>query len=132
MKSIDKLVALETGVRPAGYLSILPAMAEGMLGGKDKDAVVHAGEVRAWAYKNAAFAAQTYMLSATALGLRTCPMEGFDSSKLAAALKLPADRYDIPLVIATGYPTPGAAQKVRTRFDVSEMCFDDEFGKPFN
>jgi nitroreductase len=127
LKSIHELIALETGVRPDGYLAILPALLEDLLGRKGKDPVEHEAEVRAWAYKNTAFAAQTYMLSAAALGLRACPMEGFESSKVATALKIP-ERYGIPLVIATGYSTPGARMKVRARFPVSEMCFNEEFG----
>ena len=38
---------------------------------------------KAWAYKSAMLAAQTYLLAATAHGLATAPMEGFDAARLA-------------------------------------------------
>lgn len=124
-------MALETGVRPESYLAILPSLAEAILGGQGKDPAAHKGDIKAWAYKNTALAAQTYMLSAAALGLRTCPMEGYESTEIAKVLKIP-ERYDIPLMIATGYSTRGATPKVRTRFPVHEICFSEEFGKKFD
>ena len=56
----------------------------------------------AWGFKNTALAAQTYMLAASAHGVGTCPMEGFDIERLRDALSLPR-RYSVPLVVATGY-----------------------------
>ena len=56
----------------------------------------------AWGFKNTALAAQTYMLAASAHGVGTCPMEGFDIERLRDALSLPR-RYSVPLVVATGF-----------------------------
>jgi len=57
--------------------------------------------VRNWVARNALFAAQTLMLAASARGLDSCPMEGFNPMKLATLLRL--KRGDvIPLVIALG------------------------------
>jgi len=56
-----------------------------------------------WSYKNTALAASTYMLAATAHGLTTAPMEGFDERRLCSALDIDQERYSIPLVISTGY-----------------------------
>ena len=47
-------------------------------------------------------AAQTYLLAATAHGLATAPMEGFDAARLRAYLDVPA-RYALPLVVAARY-----------------------------
>ncbi|WP_219704360.1 nitroreductase family protein, partial [Marinomonas lutimaris] len=44
---------------------------------------------RHWAARNAAFAAQTLMLAASAKGIDSCPMEGFSAAKLSKLLDLP-------------------------------------------
>lgn len=84
------LTAVAAWVRPA--LSLLP--------------VGHLGS-RAWAARNAAFAAQTLMLAAAAKGLDSCPMEGFSASQVIGLLGLPRDTV-IPVVVALGYRTQDA------------------------
>jgi nitroreductase len=64
--------------------------------------------VRHWTARSAIFAAQTFLLAASAYGLDTCPMEGFNALKVAKALRLPRDQV-IPLIIAIGH----AAEDVR-------------------
>ena len=39
------------------------------------------GSAEAWSFKNTALAAQTFILSCTAHGLATAPMEGFDARR---------------------------------------------------
>lgn len=39
------------------------------------------GSAEAWSFKNTALAVQTYILSCTAHGLDTAPMEGFDARR---------------------------------------------------
>jgi nitroreductase len=57
--------------------------------------------VRHWAARSALFAAQTLLLAASARGLDTCPMEGFDPRKFGRILGL--KRGDvIALVVALG------------------------------
>lgn len=56
----------------------------------------------AWGMKNASFAAMQFMLAATACGLRTHPMEGFDERRLSAILSIPED-YVVPVVISVGH-----------------------------
>jgi nitroreductase len=57
--------------------------------------------VRNWVARSALFAAQTLLLAASARGLDTCPMEGFDARKLARILGL--KRGDvIAIVVALG------------------------------
>jgi nitroreductase len=55
-----------------------------------------------WATKSAALACQNLMIAAEALGLNTCPMEGFDSRRLAKLLKLSRKDHEIVMVIAIG------------------------------
>ncbi len=57
--------------------------------------------VRHWAARNAFFAAQTILLAASARGLDTCPMEGFDPRRLGRILGI--ERGDvIAIVVALG------------------------------
>jgi hypothetical protein len=82
-----------------------------------------------WATKNTMLAAQTLLLAATAAGLSTCPMEGFDGRKVRRALRIPR-RYSVSLVVAVGYPSPLAtSDPIRTRrFPSAQVVFGDYFG----
>lgn len=67
-----------------------------------------------WAFKNTALAAQTYMLACSAAGVFTNPMEGFDGARVMAACGIPASRYAVPMVVATGYPAAASAAAADT------------------
>lgn len=70
--------------------------------------------MRHWAARSALFAAQTILLAASARGLDTCPMEGFDARKLGAILGL--ERGDvIALVVAVGRRRPDVVLEPRWR-----------------
>ena len=70
--------------------------------------------VRNWVARNALFAAQSLLLAASARGLDTCPMEGFDARKLAGVLGL--KRGDvIAIVVALGRRRPDALIEPRWR-----------------
>jgi nitroreductase len=70
--------------------------------------------VRNWLARSALFAVQTTLLAASARGLDTCPMEGFDARKLARILGL--KRGDvIPIVVALGRRRPDALIEPRWR-----------------
>lgn len=60
----------------------------------------------AFAVKNTAFFAMTFMYAAAEAGLRTHPMDGFDHEAVRAAFAIP-DRYWIPLLLAVGHLKPG-------------------------
>ena len=88
----------------------------------------HPGRAEAWPLKSAMLAAQSYMLAATAHGLATAPMEGFDAARLRAYLDVPA-RYALPLVVAAGSaPAESPAATPSPRLDVTGRCFEDRFG----
>lgn len=57
----------------------------------------------AWAFKNAALAAQTLMLGATAHGLASCAMEGFNGDAVRSVCSIPS-RYGVPLIVTLGHP----------------------------
>ena len=59
-------------------------------------------ELFQWATKGTCLACQNLMLSAEALGLNTCPMEGFDGRRLSQYLGLSARCHEIVMVIAIG------------------------------
>lgn len=59
-----------------------------------------------WAGKSTALACQNLMTAAEAVGLNTCPMEGFDSLRLARYLGLSRKHQEIVMVIAIGKKSP--------------------------
>jgi nitroreductase len=55
-----------------------------------------------WATKSTSLACENLMIAAEALGLNTCPMEGFDGRRLSKYLGLSARYHEIVMVIAMG------------------------------
>ena len=55
-----------------------------------------------WATKSTSLACANLMIAAEALGLNTCPMEGFDGRRLVKFLGLSARYHEIVMVIAVG------------------------------
>lgn len=55
-----------------------------------------------WATKSTSLACGNLMIAAEALGLSTCPMEGFDARRLSRLLGLSGRNHDIVMVIAIG------------------------------
>ena len=59
-------------------------------------------ELFKWATKSTSLACENLMIAAEALGLNTCPMEGFDGRRLSKFLGLSARYHEIVMVIAIG------------------------------
>lgn len=75
-------------------------------------------DLRGWAIGQCNFAAAQMMIQATALGLATCPIGGFDETALASALDVQAG--EVPaLVLALGHCA--VAQGERRRKPINEM-----------
>ena len=55
-----------------------------------------------WATKNTSLACENLMIAAEALGLNSCPMEGFDGRRLSKLLGLSPRFHEIVMVIAVG------------------------------
>jgi len=55
-----------------------------------------------WATKSTSLACQNLMIAAEALGVNTCPMEGFDGDRLLRFLGLSRRHHEIVMVIAIG------------------------------
>lgn len=95
-----------------------------------------------WATKNTMFAAQTLLFAATAYGLATAPMEGFDERRICFQLGVPIEKYSIPLVVAVGYSeelkgieevsdvVPLSSSK--PRYPLDDVCFEDKYGQSLN
>jgi nitroreductase len=59
-------------------------------------------ELFKWATKSTSLACQNLMIAAEALGMNTCPMEGFDGRRLSQYLELSSRCHEIVMVIAIG------------------------------
>src|SRR5262249_3497431 len=55
-----------------------------------------------WATRSTSLACESLMIAAEALGINTCPMEGFDGRRLSKFLGLSARYHEIVMVIAIG------------------------------
>jgi nitroreductase len=67
-----------------------------------------------WAVKSASLACENFMLAVCAHGFDTCPMEGFDSTRVRKLLNLPGHAL-IPMVIAVGRRGPKGVTLPRIR-----------------
>ena len=73
-------------------------------------------------HKSCALAAQTIMLSISAEGFHTCPMEGFDELRLKRYLKLPKGA-EINMVVSVGAGTEAGVWGERNRLAFDEVVF---------
>lgn len=80
-------------------------------------------DVRIWAHKSVALAAENLMLAARAHNLDSCPMEGFDSWRVKKLLNLPRGA-EISMVVALGKAKPEGIYGPRLRFDRKWFVFE--------
>jgi nitroreductase len=71
-------------------------------------------------HKSCALAAQTFMLSMTAEGYDTCPMEGFDSDKVKKFLNLPRAA-EICMIVSVGKAAKDGVFGQRVRVPKEEI-----------
>jgi nitroreductase len=77
---------------------------------------------RVVAHKSCALAAQTFMLSITAEGYNTCPMEGTDTIRIRKLLNLPYGA-EINMVVAVGKGTADGIYNERMRLPFEEVVY---------
>jgi nitroreductase len=77
---------------------------------------------RVMAHKSCALAAQTFMLSISAEGLESCPMEGFDAVRVKKELGLPKGA-EINMIISVGKGTDEGVWGKRFRLPYEEVVF---------
>ncbi len=80
-------------------------------------------DVKIWAIKSCALACENYMLAMRAEGFDTCPMEGFDSSRVRKLLNLPRGA-EIVMVISAGKRAPGGIYGRQIRFDRNKFVVE--------
>ena len=68
-----------------------------------------------WATKSTSLACENLMIAAEALGLNTCPMEGFDGRRLSEFLGLSTRYHEIVMVIAIGKKSAGYVETPQWR-----------------
>ena len=68
-----------------------------------------------WATKGTSLACQNLMIAAEALGVNTCPMEGFDGRRLSQYLGLSHRYHEIVMVIAIGKKSHDCVQPPQWR-----------------
>lgn len=81
---------------------------------------VSSQDMRLSAHRSAAIAAQTFMMSISAEGYDTCPMEGFDSKRVHQILNLPS-KAEIAMIIAVGKRSPKGVYGPRLRVPFEEV-----------
>jgi nitroreductase len=109
---------------PFGFVGLLKKLIVTVIG-INKPVVREVGkkDMHVTGQKSAGLAAQTFMLSVTAEGFGTCPMEGMDSKRIKKWLKLPR-RAEINMVISVGPPKyPDALYNDRLRVPLDEIIF---------
>jgi nitroreductase len=77
-------------------------------------------DMRLSAHRSAAIAAQTFMMSITAEGYDSCPMEGFDSERVHQILNLPS-KAEIAMLIAVGKRSPKGVYGPRLRVPFEDV-----------
>lgn len=77
-------------------------------------------EMKAWAVKSTALAAENMMLGFRAHGFDTCPMEGFDERRVRKLLKLPDDAI-VTMILGVGRRAPNGIYHRRYRFPREEF-----------
>ena len=77
-------------------------------------------EMRKWAVKSTALAAENLMLAFRAFGYDSCPMEGFDAVRARRALKLPRHA-EIVMFVAVGKRAENGIYNSRLRFAREEF-----------
>ncbi len=68
-----------------------------------------------WATKSTSLACENLMIAAEALGINTCPMEGFDGRRLSQYLGLSARNHETVMVIAIGKKAQACVQPPQWR-----------------
>jgi len=79
-------------------------------------------DMRIVAHKSTALAAQNFMISMSAIGYDTCPMEGFDSKRVKQILGLPKSA-EVTMVVSCGIREETGVFGPRFRVPFNEVCF---------
>jgi nitroreductase len=110
--SLEKFVPLAFKTGPAGigwlWKATLPRLRRVAMPTPELPAIHR----RFWLAKQVSLSAMVFMLAATAAGLGTCPMEGFDEARVRKILGIPAYMV-LVVIIPVGYSADGALKRSR-------------------
>lgn len=84
---------------------------------------VSRADMRVWAVKTTALAAENLMLAFRAHGYDSCPMEGFDSARARRLLKIPRDGV-ITMILGVGKAAPGGIYQDQFRFPDADFIIE--------
>ena len=70
-----------------------------------------------WSSRQCYIAAANMMTAATALGVDSCPIEGFEKEKIEALLQMDPAEEQLALIVAFGYRVAPAPKKIRLALD---------------
>lgn len=113
----EKLAPLMYTQGPLGIVGLLKGMVSfivGLFRPVPREPIPHS-DMRIWAVKTTALAAENLMLAFRAHGYDTCPMEGFDSVRARRLLRIPRDGV-ITMILAVGKAAPGGLYQEQFRF----------------
>lgn len=80
-------------------------------------------DMKLWACKSTALAAENLMLAFRAHGFDSCPMEGFDEARLRRIVPLPRDAF-VVMVVAAGRRADNGIYHEQIRFDRQRFIQD--------
>jgi nitroreductase len=103
-----------------GQIKYLTSMVMGLF--KPVYRQVRSSDMRVVAHKSAGLAAQNFMISMAAINYDTCPMEGFDSSRIKKIIKLP-ESSEINMVLGCGIRDAQGVYGERFRIPFKEIYF---------
>jgi nitroreductase len=121
----ERLVPLAYGRGPLGLLNLFKRIYfsfKGLTAVTPREPKSYA-DLRVWAHKSAALAAENFMLAIRAQGFDSCPMEGHDSLRVRRLLGLPSGA-EVNMVIGVGRRAPAGVYGPRLRLSRDLFVFE--------
>ncbi len=126
---LEQMIALakERGAVNEEVARMIRQNVSGFLGAAPGDKGGAGPDFGLWVNRQTMIALTTMMWAAETLGYDTAPMEGFAESKVREVLGIP-ERVRVVALLAIGH-RKGEDRKYGGRFPISQLCFDDKWGK---
>jgi nitroreductase len=121
---LRKFVPLAFGHGPLGLGWLAKAIAPPLTTWLTPTPSIPAVHKRFWLTKQVLLSAMVLMLAATAAGLATVPMEGFDERRVKRVLGI-GRGYIVPLVLPVGYAADG--KRAKTRLPIERFVHRDRW-----
>ncbi|WP_026733519.1 nitroreductase family protein [Fischerella sp. PCC 9605] len=87
------------------------------------------GTIEAWTNRHTMLAVAHMMIVAKSYGVDSCPMEGFVTSQVKEAFRIP-EEVDVCCLLALGYADEPFKQ-YGGRFGIEQVCFGESYGESF-